>query len=146
MTTPLPPPVLVSTSGVCHTGSAPVSTTTPIATTTLTFNVPVADGTTTMGGGAEALDNSVTVVTSGISTLKSNLSATVQERGASLVFSGNTVTIGWTPSGLATPGPNDIVEYVYYQNLSNIYIQQPNHTESRVALSSFVGTSVTCGP
>jgi hypothetical protein len=150
-TTPLPPPVLVSTSGTCHTGSAPVSTTTPIATVTITFNVPVVDGTTSVGGDAEILDNGVTVQTSGVSTLKTNLSSAAQERGTSLVFSGNTLTIGWTPSvGLASPGSSDIVQYVYYQNLSSMYVEQPNHPESRISLGSVLGSIypsgyITCG-
>jgi hypothetical protein len=148
-TTPL---VLVSSSGTCHTGSAPVSTTTPIATVTFTFNAQVVDGTTTTGGGAEVLDNGVSVQTSGVSTLKSNLSATTQERGASLVFSGNTVTLGWTPSvGLYSPGPSDIVEYVYYQSLSNIIVQQPNRSDTRVSLGSLLtqlypSGYISCGP
>jgi len=150
-TTPLPPPTLVSTSGTCHTGSAPVSTTTPIATVTITFNVPVADGTTSAGGDAEIIDNGVTVQTSGISTLKSNLSSAAQERGTSLIFSGNTLTIGWTPSiGLASPGASDVVQYVYYQNLSSMYVEQPNHPESRVSLASVLASNypsgyITCG-
>ena len=114
-TTPLPPPTLVSSSGTCHTNSAPVSTTTPIATVTFTFNVPVADGTTTAGGDAEILDNGIYVLTSGSSTLKTSVSSTVQERGSSLVFSGDTLTIGWTPAvGLAAPGASEIVVVVVY--------------------------------
>jgi hypothetical protein len=145
-TTPLPPPVLVSTSGTCHTGSAPVSTTTPIATVTITFNVPVADGTTSAGGGAEILDNGVYVYTTGSSTLKSNISSTAQERGTSLVFSGNTVTIGWTPSvGLASPGASDIVDEVEYQNIGSIYVQQPSHPESRVSLGSLLSSLYPSG-
>ncbi len=145
-TAPLPAPVLVSTSGTCHTASAPVSTTTPIATVTITFNVNVADGTTSLGGGAEVLDNGVYVVTSGSSTLKTNASTTVQERGTSLTFSGTTVTIGWTPSvGLANPGASDIVEQVEYSSLSSIYVQQPNHPESRVSLGSVLAASYPSG-
>jgi hypothetical protein len=145
-TTPLPPPMLVSTSGTCHTGSAPVSTTTPIATVTITFNAPVADGTTSAGGDAEIIDNGVTVQTTGISTLKSNLSSAAQERGTSLIFSGNTLTIGWTPSvGLASPGSSDLVQYVYYQNLSSMYVQQPNHPESRVSLASVLASIYPSG-
>jgi hypothetical protein len=138
-TAPLPAPVLVSTSGTCHTASVPVSTSTPIATVTLTFNVSVADGTTSPGGAAEILDNGVYVATSGSSTLKTNLSSSAQERGTSLVFSGNTATIGWTPSvGLASPGASDIVQQVEYSTLSSIYIQQPNHPESRVSLATLL--------
>lgn len=145
-TTPLPPPMLVSSSGACHTGSAPSSTTTPIATVTLTFNVPVADATTTLGGGAEILDNAVYVLTTGSSTLKTNLSSSAQERGTSLVFSGNTITLGWTPSvGLASPGANDTVQQVEYSSLSSIAIQQPNHPESRVSLGSLVSSIYPSG-
>jgi hypothetical protein len=150
-TTPLGPPVLVSTSGTCHTGSAPSSMTTPIAPVTLTFNVTVADGTTSAGGDAEILDNGLYVQTSGSSTLKSNVSSLAQERGASVVFSGNTLTLGWTPSvGLLSPGSSDIVQYVYYQNLSSMYVEQPNHPESRISLGSVLGSIypsgyITCG-
>jgi hypothetical protein len=147
-TTPLPPPTLVSSSGTCHTNSAPVSTTTPIATVTFTFNVPVADGTTSAGGDAEILDNGIYVLTSGSSTLKTSVSSTVQERGSSLVFSGDTLTIGWTPAvGLAAPGASDIVEEVEYETLSSMYIEQPNHPESRVSLGSLVAPSgyILCG-
>lgn len=141
-----PPLALVSTSGTCHTASAPVSTTSAVATVTLTFNVTVADGTTSAGGDAEILDNGVTVQTSGVSTLKSNLSSTAQERGTSLVFSGNTLTLGWTPSlGLASPGSSDIVEYVYYQNLSSLYVEQPNHPESRVSLGTLLSSLYPSG-
>jgi hypothetical protein len=147
-TTPLPAPMLVSTSGACHTNDAAVSTATPIATVTFTFNVTVADGSTSLGGDAEILDNGLYVLTSGSSTLKPNSSATVQEHGTSLVFSGNTLTIGWTPAtGLATPGASDIVEEVEYESLSSMYIEQPNHPESRVSLGSLVATSgyILCG-
>jgi hypothetical protein len=144
--TQLPPPVLLSTSGTCHTGSAPSTTTTPIATVTLTFNVPVADGTTSPGGGAEILDNGVYVFTSGSSTLKSNALPTVQEKGTSLVFSGTTLTIGWTPSvGLASPGSNDIVEEVEYQSIGSIYVQQPGHPESRVSLGTLLASYYPSG-
>ena len=148
-TTPLPPPTLVSTSGTCHTNDAPVSTTTPIATVTFTFNVPVADGTTSVGGDAEILDNGIYVATSsGVATLKSSTSSTVQERGTSLVFSGNTVTIGWTPSvGLASPISGDTVTEIEYETLSSMYVEQPNHPESRVSLGSLVAPSgyIICG-
>jgi hypothetical protein len=140
------PLMLIGTSGACHTASAPVSTTTPIATLTLTFNEMVVDATTSLGGGAEILDNGVYVSTSGVSTLKSNLSSTVQERGTSLVFSGNTITLGWTPSvGLASPGASDTVQQVEYSNLSSIYIQQLNHPESRASLATFLAAQFPSG-
>ena len=114
-TTPLPPPVLVSTSGTCHTNDAPVSTTTPIATVTLTFNVPVATGRRprrrARGAGQRRLRRHLgRLLDAEDQRLGDRAGA-----GTSLVFSGDTMTIGWTPSvGLASPGTTDIVEQVEY--------------------------------
>lgn len=137
------PLTLTSTSGTCHTANAPVTTATPIAAVTFTFNGNVVDGTTSVGGDAEILDNSVYVLASSGSigsTLKTNLSPTVQERGTSLAFSGNTLTIGWTPAvGLANPSPTDTITQVEY-SLGSIYVQEPNRPTTRVSLSSLAST------
>jgi hypothetical protein len=134
-----------NTASMCH---APANLTdTTSAQVSFTFNEAIEDGTTTVGKGPEALDNGISISTSMFtSTLASNVSSTVQERGTSFTIAGNTLSFSWNPSvGLAVKGTGDVVQAVYYMNLSSIYLQPVGHPELRAPLSQFVAqTYVLC--
>jgi len=121
------------------------------ALVTLTFNQAVEDGTQTPGGAAEVLDNGLLITTSlATSILATNASATVQERGTSLVIAGNVVTLSWNAStGLLTKWTGDVVRNVYYQNLTSLMLQPKGHPELRTSLgqllsSALLSTTITC--
>ena len=142
----VPPPILMSnTAASCHPPTA--LTDTSSAVVTMTFNEAIADGTTTTGGGAEALDNGLSVSFSAFtSTLASNLSSTVQEKGTSFTISGNTLTLAWNPNvGLVVKGSGDTVRSVTY-NLGQILIQPQNHAGGTSLSSLFGASTITCLP
>ena len=74
------------------------------AVVTLTFSESVEDGTLTSGGGAEQLDNGLSISDSLFtSALAVNALSTAQERGVTMTIADNVVTIAWN----AERGPGD---------------------------------------
>lgn len=132
----VPPPQAVSnTSATCRAPAA--LTDTSSAMVAITFNEEIEDGTTTPGGGAEALDNGIQVTFSMFtSTLATSLSSTMQERGTSWAIAGNVLTLGWNPNvGIATKGAGDTVRSVSYGGLGGILIQPKGRPDLRTALN-----------
>src|SRR4029079_19288896 len=108
---------------------------------TFTFNATNIEDATpvtvSQGRGAEILDAGLQVATSMNATLKSNLSATAQERGTYFLPNGNTLMFYWNPSmGLTTPSASDTITSVTYNNLGSISIQPAGHPELARTLSS----------
>jgi hypothetical protein len=139
------PLVLVAnTVTTCH---APANLTDATsAVVTLTFQENVEDGTLTLGGGAEQLDNGVGFSdTMFNSTLAPSLSSTMQEHGVTLTFADNVATIAWNPNvGLATKGPSDVIRTVTYSanSLSATSLQPVKHPELRVSLATLLANVV----
>ncbi len=142
----VPPLQLISnTVAMCR---APVMLTdTQSAVVTLTFNEKVEDGTQTAGGGAEQLDNGVSISdTLFTSTLQLNASSTAQERGVTLSITDNVVTIAWNPNvGLSTKGTGDSVRTVSYSSssLSATFLQPVMHSELRTSLATLLTSVVS---
>ena len=134
--------VIANNSASCMINA--MVTDTSAAQITLTFNQPVEDGTTTVGGGAEILDNGLVIQSTLGSTLAVNASSAVQERGASFTISDNTLTLTWNPAiGLATKITGDIIAVLQYSGLSSIYVQPLGRPAQRASLSSLLGGSTT---
>jgi hypothetical protein len=143
----VPPPVLVSsTAAACRAPTA--LTDTSSAVVALTFNVPINDGTPSAGGGAEALDNGLSVVFSPLSTsnLAFSSSTTMQERGTSFSINGSVLTLSWNANvGITTKGSGDTVRSVTYGQLNNVFVQADKHPDSRVSLGSLLPNNfITC--
>jgi hypothetical protein len=139
------PLVLVAnTATTCHAPA--MLTDTMSAVVTLTFQESVEDGTLTLGGGAEQLDNGVAFTdTMFNSTLAPALSSTMQEHGVTLTFADNVATIAWNPNvGLATKGPGDTIRTVTYSanSLSTTSLQPVKHPELRVTLAQLLANVV----
>jgi hypothetical protein len=122
------------------------------AIVTLTFNETVEDGTLSSGGGAEQLDNGLSISdTMFTSTLQVNSSSTMQERGVTMTIADNVVTIAWNPMvGLATKGTGDVIRTVTYSStsLQATFLQPAMHPELRTSLASLLNNvifgSITC--
>jgi len=117
------------------------------AVVTLTFNESVEDGTLTAGGGAEQLDNGLSITdTLFTSALQVNASSTMQERGVTMTIADNVVTIAWNPSaGLATKGAGDAIRTVTYSStsLSQTFLQPVGHSELRTSLATLLNSVVS---
>jgi len=113
---------------------------------TLTFNESVEDGTLTSGGGAEQLDNGLSITdTLFTSALAVNASSTMQERGVTMTIADNVVTIAWNPNlGLATKGAGDAIRTVTYSStsLSQTFLQPVGHPELRTSLATLLNNVV----
>jgi hypothetical protein len=109
---------------------------------TLTFQENVEDGTLTLGGGAEQLDNGLGFSDTMFSSmLAPSLSSTMQEHGVTLTFADNVATIAWNPNvGLSTKGPSDVIRSVTYSasSLSATSLQPVKHPELRVSLATLL--------
>jgi hypothetical protein len=143
ITTTASPLMLVSsTASMCKPYN--VSTLVPnTAQITFTFNTAmVEDATTAAGKGPEVLDNGLTALTMLGATLKTNASTTLQERGTAFLLNGATLTISWNPmAGISTQISGDTIQYVIYNNLSQIQLQPTGHPELVKTLSTLVGAS-----
>jgi hypothetical protein len=140
-----PVQIIANNASSCMINAMPTDTT--AAQITLTFNQPVEDGTTTAGGGGEILDNGLVIQSTLGSTLATNTSSAVQERGASYTISDNTLTLSWNPAiGLATKVSGDLITVLQYSGLSSIYVQPIGRPTQRAALSTLLNgsTSLLC--
>lgn len=121
-----------------------MTTDTSAAQITLTFNQPVEDGTTSVGGAGEVLDNGLLIQSTLGSTLAVNTSSSFQERGASFTISDNTLTLSWNPAvGLANKVAGDVITLLQYSGLGSIYVQPIGRPAQRVTLSSLLSGSTT---
>ena len=142
--------LIANTIAMCR---APVMLTdTSSAILTLTFNETVEDGTLSSGGGAEQLDNGLSMSDSMFnSTLQLNNSSTMQERGVTMTIADNVVTIAWNANvGLATKGTADVIRTVTYSStsLQATFLQPAMHPELRTSLATLLNNvvfgSITC--
>jgi hypothetical protein len=139
--THLPLSLISSTASTCTATSNLAATTTAVVT--FTFNQSIEDGTTTPGGGKEALDNGLSAQTFDGYAPHASTSSAVQERGTSLVISGSTLTISFDPMvGITSLVTGDTLEFMSYSGLSTVFLQPIGHPENRVALSSLIGTTI----
>jgi hypothetical protein len=113
---------------------------------TLTFNESVEDGTLTSGGGAEQLDNGLSISdTLFTSALAVNALSTAQERGVTMTIADNMVTIAWNANvGLLTKGTGDSIRTVTYSStsLSQTFLQPVGHSELRTSLATLLNSIV----
>ena len=119
------------------------------AQVTFTFNAMIEDVTpATSGRGAEILDANLQVATALGSTLKSNLSTVVQERGTSFIVNGNTLSFSWNPSvGLNTITSGDTINSVTYNGLGSIILQpmgQPGLAKTLSSMMPAMASQVYC--
>ena len=152
--TPLGVPTLQLVANTIAMCRAPAMLTdTQSAVVTLTFNEGVEDGTVTSGGGAEQLDNGVSMNdTLFTSTLASNVSSTVQERGVTMTIADNVVTLAWNANvGLVMKGAGDTIRTVTYSStsLQQTFLQPVGHPELRSPLSTLLNSvlsfsGITC--
>jgi hypothetical protein len=148
--TPSAPAVPLMLTGNNITACRAVGASTTVTSTaqiTLTFNVPIEDA-TAVPGGAEMLDNGLTVSTSLGATLKSGTASTlVQERGTSFMIGGNTLQISWNAAaGILTQFSGDIITSVSYGNLASISLRPVGQTALAKTLSVLLNgqSSIPC--
>jgi hypothetical protein len=81
-----------------------------------------------------------------VNKLMQDMASDKQERGTSLILTGDTVTLSWNAStGLETKDPEDPITSVTYNNLDAIGIQRVNRPSSARSLAALLGTgSITC--
>jgi hypothetical protein len=114
---------------------------------TFSFSAPIEDATTSAGGGAEMLDNGLTMSTTMLATLKPSAAPTVQERGTSFLISGTMLTIFWNASiGIQTQYPSDTITSLSYGNLSAISLRPAGQPTLARSLSSMLPTGQTSIP
>lgn len=145
--------VIQSTVNSCLPPSLPTAMSGAIITVQFNQNVEEAMS-AYPGGAAEALDDGLNMsspdqdVDLEVNSLKSDASSSVQERGVTLDFSGDTMTIAWNPSqGLLAPiDVDDPIVSVTYSGLGNVRLQRVGSPASATALSTLLQATVICPP
>jgi hypothetical protein len=145
--------VVASTHTSCTPPALPSSMSGAIVTVQFNHDVEEANS-AYPGGAAEALDDGLSFSSpntdgdTDTNLPKTDISNAVQEKGVTLDFAGNTMTISWNPSqGIEPPiDDGDPIESVTYSGLGNVLIQRLGSPSSAASLSALLASSITCTP
>jgi hypothetical protein len=145
--------VVTSNHGSCMPPAGPTSTSGAVVTIAFNQDIEAHDG-GYPGGPAEALDDGLSMTSPDansdtiVNSLHGDVSDNAQERGVTLGFAGNLLTISWNPSvGLATVDPGDPITQVVYSGLANAIVRRVGAPSSAASLAALLGiTTITCPP